>query len=210
MQSVGKLDHDDADILRHGKEHLPQILRLHLQFFIGLIHARRGQRNFLQLCHTVDEQSDILAELPAQIVLRHGGVLDHVMQKSRNDGLLIQLQISQYNRHIQRVDDIGLTGFPELVLMCLSCRPVCLLDHGNVVARMIFPHTLNKLLIQVIGISEFLRFTYSVVLKDNLILFLCHSCPTLSLSAIRSYVYLFTGIADCRLQTVACQSLSAL
>ena len=47
MQSVRKFDKNHTDVLGHGKKHLAQVLRLHLQFFIRLMGSG-GKGDFLQ------------------------------------------------------------------------------------------------------------------------------------------------------------------
>ena len=54
MQAVGNFDEDDADVLRHGHEHLAQIFHL-LLFHRRILHAR-------QLCDALDQIRDRLAE----------------------------------------------------------------------------------------------------------------------------------------------------
>ena len=107
VEPVRQLDQDDPDIFRHGKEHLPEILRLHLQLGVRLVSPCR-QRNLLQLRDAVHQKRHIVPELPLQILLRHDGVLHHVMENPRYDRLLVQLQIRQNDRHVQRMDDVRL------------------------------------------------------------------------------------------------------
>lgn len=59
MQPVGQLNDDHADILRHGKEHLADILRL--LFLLG------GKRHLAELCHTIHKVGDGLAEFRGDI-----------------------------------------------------------------------------------------------------------------------------------------------
>ena len=186
MQSVSQLNHDDPDVLGHGKKHLAQVFRLHLQLFIGLIRPG-GQWDPFQLGHAVHQQRHVLPKLPLQILLRHDGILHHVMEKPRHNGLLIQLQIRQHNGHIQGMNDIGLPRLAELVFMCLISHPVRLFDHGNIVAGMIFAHMVDQLPVQIIRISEFLRLINFSVIKDDLIFFFCHSCHHKSLQSAGAF-----------------------
>ena len=70
------------------------------------------------------------------------------MKKPCRNGLLIHLQIGQYNGHAERMDDIGLPGFALLFLMGLVRNPVSLFDHGDIIRRMIFTNCINQVLIQ--------------------------------------------------------------
>ena len=69
------------------------------------------------------------------------------MQDTCHDGLFIQLQICQNDCHIQWMDDIRLSGLPELIFVSLAGDLISFLDHGDIITGMIFLHTLNKLLI---------------------------------------------------------------
>ena len=55
------------------------------------------------------------------------------MQESRFDGLLIQLQIRQNDRHAERMNDVGLSGFAHLPLMGFRGDQIGLFDHGDIV-----------------------------------------------------------------------------
>ena len=85
VQAVGDLDEDDADVLGHGQKHLAQVLRL-LVLFAGVLHAR-------QLRDALHDVRHDRTELASDILVGEGGVLDHVMQQRRDDGILIQADI---------------------------------------------------------------------------------------------------------------------
>ena len=146
MQTIRQLDHNDTDILRHGEEHLTQVLRLHLQLGIRLLSIA-GQRDLLQFRHTVYQKRHVISEFSPEVILRHHSIFHHIVQNTCHDGLLIQLQIRQNDSHIQRMDDIGFPGLPELVLVSLAGNLIGFLDHRDIITGMIFLHTLNKLLI---------------------------------------------------------------
>ena len=144
MQSVRQFDDNHPDILRHGQKHLPEVLRLHLQLFIRLVSPCR-QGNLLQLRDSVHQQSHIISEFLLQILLCHNGILHHIMENTSHYGFLVQLQIGQNNGYVQRMNDIRFSGLTELIFMRLLSSLICLLNHGDIVAGMIFPHTGNKL-----------------------------------------------------------------
>ena len=72
------------------------------------------------------------AELLTDFLIRHNGVFHHVVQKPRNNRLLIHLQIRKNNCHIQRMDDIGFPGLPRLPLVCLRRYLVRLSDQADI------------------------------------------------------------------------------
>ena len=62
----------------------------------------------IQFRDAVHQMGHVLPELLTDLLVRHNGVFHHIVQKPRDNRLLIQLQICEDNGHIQRMDDIGL------------------------------------------------------------------------------------------------------
>ena len=90
MKPVCKLDQDHTDILGHGKKHLAKALCLHLHLICGV-----GQLS--DLGHAINQKSHLRPEFLGDLLASHPGILHSVMEKSCNDGLLIQFQICQNN-----------------------------------------------------------------------------------------------------------------
>ena len=82
VESVGDLDEHHTDVLRHRKEHLAQVLRL-LVLLAGVLHPR-------QLGDALHDIRHSGAELPGDVRVGEAGVLDHVVQQRRDDGVLVQ------------------------------------------------------------------------------------------------------------------------
>ena len=76
MYTVGKLDDDNTDILRHCHQHLAHILRLLLLLC--------KDRHLAELCNALNKVCNILAEFLLDILLGHIGVFNNVMQQSRS------------------------------------------------------------------------------------------------------------------------------
>ena len=140
METVGELDDDDTDILRHRHEHLPEILGLHLHL-IGV------EIELCQLCDAIDEQRHIRIKFLRDFIERHAGILDDVVQKSRGDGFLIHLEIGENDSNTKRVNDVRFTRFTLLILMLLLRYLVGLLDHAEIIGWMVCPDGLNQFLI---------------------------------------------------------------
>ena len=85
MQAVGDFDENDADVLGHGQEHLAQVLHL-LVFLAGVLHAR-------QLGNALDDVGDGTAELPGDVLVREGGVLNDVVQEGGHNAVLVQAHV---------------------------------------------------------------------------------------------------------------------
>ena len=65
------------------------------------------------------------------------------MKDGSLDGLLIHLQIRQYDGHAQRMDNVRLPGFALLLLMGLGRHLVCLLNHADIIGRVIPAYPFN-------------------------------------------------------------------
>ena len=162
MEAVRELYDDHADILRHGDEHLPQVLGL-------LLHLIDIQIDLGQLRDAVHEEGDIRIELPLQLLKRHAGILHHIVEESRGDRLPVHLQIRKNDGNTNRVDDIGLTRLSLLILVLLFRDLIGLLDHGEVFGGTILSHNLYQALIEL-----FRRRIVRRSLQDDLFLLLCH------------------------------------
>ena len=73
VEPIRQLDDDDPDVLAHGKEHLPDVLRLLLLF--------GGQGNLPQFGHAVYHQRHVRPELLADPFQRRIGILHHIMKQ---------------------------------------------------------------------------------------------------------------------------------
>ena len=109
MQPVGELDHDHPDIVRHGQNHLADVLGLGL--FPGI------ELHLADLGHPFHNEGHILAELAHQICPGGNGVLDGIVQKPGGNGRRIQLQAGQNIGHFKGMRKIGLPGQSDLTGM---------------------------------------------------------------------------------------------
>ena len=100
VQAVGYLDEDDADVLRHGDEHLAQVLGL-LLLVARVLHARQLGG----------------AELALDVVVRGGRVLYDVVQEGGDDGVLVQALLGDYLGGGDAVGDVGRAVAPLLPLV---------------------------------------------------------------------------------------------
>ena len=128
VETVREFDQNDSDIACHRIKHLTKIFGLYLKLFIRLIGSSR-KRNILQLCNTRYKECYFIAEFLSETGLRHFGIFKHVMKKRSGNGLLIHLEFCQNNGNIERMDDIRLTGFSDLTLVCIISEGKCLFDH---------------------------------------------------------------------------------
>jgi len=77
VETVCKLDHDDADVVRHGEEHLTEIL--------SLLRLLGRELDLADLGYTIDDVSDFRSKSSSILVERNQRVLDNIVQKSDAD-----------------------------------------------------------------------------------------------------------------------------
>ena len=107
VEPVRELDEDDAHILRHGNEHLAEILGL--EFLL----ASEGQPG--DLGDAVHQDGHFLAEFRGQLFDGHFfHVFHHVVQEPRRDRHGVQLQADQRKHHLRAVHHEGLAGLADL------------------------------------------------------------------------------------------------
>ncbi len=100
VKPIRELDEDDADVIHHRQQHLPEILGL--PFLAG----RKGNRADLR--HTLDDVGDFLAE---QLLDPLGGrerVLDDVVQQPGRHGHDVQLHVRQRVGDFEGVHEVRL------------------------------------------------------------------------------------------------------
>ena len=98
VQAVSQLDQDDANIARHGQQHLAEILGLRVGLGLEL--------DAIELGNTIDKLGDRFTKTRANVLGGDRGVLDHVVQQRRHQRLRIELPVGQDFRHRQRMRNI--------------------------------------------------------------------------------------------------------
>jgi len=109
VQTVTELDQDDADVRRHGDDHLAVVLGL---FFLLRVEVHLGE-----LGDPVNEHGDLLAELLLDPLQRRTRILHDVVHERRGDGHRVELELGGVERRAQRMMDIGLAALAALPAM---------------------------------------------------------------------------------------------
>jgi hypothetical protein len=133
---VGELHEEDADVLRHRHDHLAEVLGLLL-----LLRVRRAELR--ELRDAVDELGDLLAEQLLDVRLGREGVLDGVVEEPGDDRRLVEPQLGEEPRHLERVDEVGFARLPDLSLVDLGAVDVGLLDEVQVGVRVVRGHPIQ-------------------------------------------------------------------
>jgi hypothetical protein len=121
VEPVGELDEDDAHVLRHRQQHLPDVLGLLL--LEGGVVVQLGQ-----LGDAVDEARDLLAEPLLDLGEAVVRVLGDVVQERRLDRGRVEAEVGHDLRRGDRVRHERLARCPLLVAVRLDREVECLLD----------------------------------------------------------------------------------
>ena len=138
VETVCKLDHDDADVVRHGEEHLTEIL--------SLLRLLGRELDLADLGHTIDDVSDFRSKKLFDTVERNQRVLDNIVQKSDADRDGVHLHLGQQIRDLQRMRQVRLAGRAHLSLMFFRGKYVGAAHKFEVVPGMMLSDAVENVL----------------------------------------------------------------
>ncbi len=136
VQPVGELDQQHAHVLGDGEQQLAEILALP-----GLFG---DEVELVDLGQALDELADLLAEQAVDLLAGGGGVLDRVVQHGGDDGRVVELEVGQNGRDLERMREIGIARGALLGAMRLHGVDIGPVEQILVDARIIFPHALDE------------------------------------------------------------------
>ena len=124
MQTVSELNKDDSDIVCQGDEHLTDVRRLDvlLRIVDNVVEAQ------VELCNAINETAYDRSELLRDHCIVNDRILDRVVKECSNDGINVDLEVSQDHGDCNRVRDIRLARLTLLVTVCLECENKSLLE----------------------------------------------------------------------------------
>ena len=135
---VGELDEDHPDVLRHRDQHLAEVLGL------LLLLGRTGPvREGTELRHPLDQGEHFVAEQVADLGRRGEGVFDGVVEQTRDDARLVELQLGEEAGDLEGMDEVRLARLAHLALMDLGAVDIRLLDEVEVCVGTILPDALE-------------------------------------------------------------------
>ena len=120
VEAVRQLDDNHPDILGHGQEHFTEIFQL-LVFLVLVVELG-------EFCHPVHQESHLFAKHHLNVFQRIFRILHHIVEESGHNALGIHFQLRQNVGHRQGMDNIGLTGGPDLGRMGLAGQLIGLLN----------------------------------------------------------------------------------
>ena len=102
VQAVGELDQEHADVVGNRQEQLAKVL--------GLFGLPRHQLQPLQLCQSFDQRADLRPEDVVDFASGGLGILYGVMQQRCDDGGVVELEVGQDRRDLERMRKKGIAG----------------------------------------------------------------------------------------------------
>jgi len=124
VQTIRQLDHEYPDIVRHGQNHLADVLRM--GFFLGI------KRNEADLGDSVHDVRHIFAEVRFDFLHGAFGVFHGVVQQSGAYGGFVKTEFGKRMGHRQRMGKIGFAGKAHLSRMRGSGIHIGFLDQAHI------------------------------------------------------------------------------
>ena len=139
VQPVGQLHQQHADVVRHGEQELAQVFRRALVLGLRL--------DLGQLGHAVHQPRDIGPEQPLDLLGRGDGVLDRVVQDRGGDRHIVQMQVGQDARHLDRMAEIRVAGGPFLAAMRLHGKDIGAVQQRLVGLWIVVEHAVDEFIL---------------------------------------------------------------
>ena len=137
VQPVGQLDEDDPDVLGHGQEHLPDVLRLLLLVGVG------GEAR--QLRHPIHEPGHVGAEALLDVGQREVRVLGHVVEQGGRGCDRVDAQVGQDLGRGDGMRDVRLAGGALLPGVGLGREAIGALDRLQIRLGIVLSEGLDQL-----------------------------------------------------------------
>ena len=139
VQPVGELDQEHADVVAEREQEFAQILGGPLILRLGLDLAEFG--------HSVDQPGDVLAEMLFDLLRSGERVLDRVVEDRGDDGLVVELEVGENPRDLDRVAEIGVARGPHLGAVRLHREDIGAVDQPLVRVGIVGTDLLDKLVL---------------------------------------------------------------
>ena len=139
MQAVGELDQENADVVGDRQQQLAQIL--------GLFGLARHQFQPLQLGETFHQRADLVPEGLVDFGAGSLGILNGVVQKRRDDGGIVELEVGEDRCDLKRVRKIRIAGRPGLCAVRLHGVDVGAVQQVFVGVRVVGPDAFDQIVL---------------------------------------------------------------
>ncbi len=109
MESVTKLDQNDADIICHRQDHLADTL--------GLPGFGTPKGQTAQLGHALNNMGNLWAKHFCEFLGSCASVLHNIVEEGSGQTDCVQLQLGQESGHLKGMGQIRFSGKPHLTIM---------------------------------------------------------------------------------------------
>jgi hypothetical protein len=137
VQPVRKLHHDDAHVVHHGQQHLPDVF--------GLARFGSQQVQPVDFRDPFDERGDVRPEAFGDALRGHARVLDHVVQKRGAERRDVQLHVRQDVRDFQGMRKVRVARLAQLRAVLLGGKIERPPQELNVARGARLPHFFDQL-----------------------------------------------------------------
>ena len=139
VQPVGELHQQHADVVAEREQELAEVLRGALVLRLRLDLAELGD--------AVDQPRDVLAEQLLDLLGRRERVLDRVVEDGGGDRLVVELEVGEDARDLDRVAEIGVARGAHLGAVRLHREDVGAVDQPLVRVGIVGPDLLDQLIL---------------------------------------------------------------
>ena len=139
VQAVGELDQENADVVGDRQQQLAQVL--------GLLGLARHQFQPFQLGEPLHQGADLVSEDVIDFGAGGLGILDGVVQQRRHDGGVVELEVGEDRRDLERMRKIGIAGGAGLRAMRLHGVDIGAVQQILVGIRIIGPDALDQIVL---------------------------------------------------------------
>ena len=139
VQPVGELDQQHAHVGGDRQQQLAQVFRL--LGFLG------DEVELFQLGQAVDQRADVGPEQAVDLGARGRGILDGVVQKRRSDGGVVELEVGEDRRHLDRVGEIRVARGALLLAMRLHGVDIGAVEQRFVGVRIVGAHPFDQIVV---------------------------------------------------------------
>ena len=136
VEPVGELDQKHAGVVSDGEQELAEIL--------GLLGVLGDEVELAELGQAVDQPADLLAERLVDLLAGDGRVLDRVVQHRRRDGGVVDLELRQDGRDLERMGEIRIAGGALLAAVRLHREHVGAIEQILVGVRIVAADPLHQ------------------------------------------------------------------
>ena len=139
MQPISELDQKHTHIVCDRQQQFAEIFRL-LCFL-------RDQVQFFQLGQAINQPADIMTEQTVDFRSRSLGILDGIVEKCGSDRRIVEFEVGENCRNLDRVRKIGVAGCPSLFAMRLHRIDVGAVKERFVCVRVVAPYALYEIVL---------------------------------------------------------------